>query len=163
MGDADLPIEHYRGYMIRYHAKPNRSPEDPEHYICVTSLRQSKQWIDLVWIKEILGILDGTDHWTTNKLLLGHMLDHRDVVSRSVGTPLNVMADRNGLVLALGCTIPLAYRHTLREQRYTAKYTPQQMESMIFIPAEFVEYVLNPAFEEVFEQALTECDHQAVA
>ena len=94
MGDPELPIEHYRGYMVRYHAKPNRSPEEPEHYICVTSLRQTKQWIDLVWIKEILGISDGTDHWTTNKLLLGHMLDHRDAEVRSPGTPLNVMADQ---------------------------------------------------------------------
>jgi hypothetical protein len=161
MGDAELKIEHYRGYMLRYPEAPNKTPENPQHYVCVISLKQSKQWQDLVWTKEILGILDGPDHWTSDKALLGHMLDSRgELLARSTGTPLNVLSDRNGLTLALGCTIPFGYRRTLRDQHSLAKFDTEQLESIIMVPAELIEWLLNLAFEEEFERALQECDHE---
>lgn len=161
-GDPGLNVAHYRGYMVRY-AKPDRSPENPEWYECVISLGQSKQWQDLVWTKEILGILDGPDHWTKNKELLGHMIDSRaHQVIRSVGTPLNVTADKDGLILALGCAIPLGYRQTLRDQRSLEK-NRQQLEAEIMIPAEFIDAVLGPPFEDEFERALAACDQAETA
>jgi hypothetical protein len=157
-GDAKLNIEHYRGYMIRYQEKPHKTPEDPEWYVCVVSLGQSKQWQDIVWTKEILGILDGADQWTHNKKSLANMMDNRtESFHHSAGTPLNVTADKNGLTLALGCAVPLAYRTILRNERFAAKYTPEQLESLLPVPADFIESLLNPQFELDFDRAVDEC------
>lgn len=75
---------------------------------------------------------------------------HRD------GTRLNVMSDKNGLVLALGCMVPQAYRKILREQRGTT--TAEQLEKQILVPAELIDWVLSKEFEDDFEKALQECD-----
>jgi len=158
LGDKYLDIAEYRGYMIRFKEKPNRSPEDPELYVCVISLQQTKPWQDLVWTKEILQILDGKNHRTDSREALGHMLDSRDVQRRSNGTPLNVRADMNGLALALGATIPKAYRTILRQQNFIDKHPPAQLEQTLLVPAEFLTWVISEEFEKNFETAVHECD-----
>jgi hypothetical protein len=163
-GDPKLDIRMYRGYMIRWTEKPNRTPDDPDWYECVISLDQSKQWQDLVWTKEILGILDGPKHWTRDRASLGNMLDSRESRGPSGdSTPLNVKADKNGLTLALGCAVPRAYRKTLREQNYLTKHAPAQLETMLLVPAEFIKWLLSPEFEADFDRALVECDQEEAA
>ena len=152
-GDPDLEIEDYRGYMVRLAEKANRSPENPEQYMCVVSLRQSPAWQNLVWIKEILGILDGPEHWTKNKASLGHMIDSRETIGpHAAGTPPNVLADKNGFTLAVGCAVPGAYRRSLRDQRQRKR--AEELESELLVPREFIDWMISPAFEEQFQAAL---------
>jgi hypothetical protein len=161
-GDPKLDVRMYRGYMIRWTEKPNKTPDDPDWYECIISLDQSKQWQDLVWTKEILGILDGPDHWTRDKSSLGDMLDNRAPREpHGVSTPLNVKADKNGLTLALGCAVPRAYRKTLRDQKFSEKYSTKQLETMLLVPEEFIAVLLGPEFETDFDRALAECEQEA--
>jgi hypothetical protein len=96
--DPDLSSAEYRGYMVRYREKRDRSPENPELYVCVVSADQSIAWQQLTWAKEILQILDRPEHRTGNRTALGAMMDVRKVrTPNGNGTPLNVMADKNGL------------------------------------------------------------------
>lgn len=156
-GDPDLPIEAYRGFMIRFAEKPNRSAKDPELYTCTISLRQTKPWQDLVWTKEILQILDNVGHRTGDRDALGHLLEMQPQW-RSNGTPLNVRADMNGLALALGATIPHAYRTILRQQNFIQNHPPAQLEQVLLVPAEFLAWVMSEQFEADFEKAIIECD-----
>lgn len=154
-GDPELPIEEYRGYMIRFREKRERTPDNPELYVCVVSLRQSKQWQDLVWTKEILQILDRPEHRTASKASLGHMLDSRQVLAEHTdGIPLNVMADKNGFTLAVGSMVPTVYRTMLR----SPKSRPSPLEATLPISQEFIPWVLSPQFEQNFEAALSQCD-----
>jgi hypothetical protein len=161
MGDEHLDIRAFRGYMLRYKEKPDRTPENPELYICTIALSQPKQWQDLIWTKEILQILDRPEFRTTNKESLGHMMDNRETIGpHGDATPPNVGADRDGITLALGCAIPLGYRKVLREQEFLKKYTIEQLESQLLIPSEFIEWLLSDAFEQDFEIALARCDFE---
>lgn len=156
-GDAQLRIEEYRGYMYRPPEKSDRSPENPELYNCVISLNQSKAWQDLVWVKEILGILDLPRHRTKSKAALGEMLDNRIVLTpNGDNTPLNVVADKNGFTLALGCMMPAAYRASLRKM--TPRPPIEVLEGMVLVPREFIDWLLTDDFESRFERALAECD-----
>lgn len=158
-GDPNLDIRHYRGYMIRYPAKHTPTPENPELYICVISLNQPKQMQDLVWTKEIIGILDRPEHRTKNKNALGHMLDNRRVAApHSPGMQRNVIADKNGFTLALGCTVPHAYREILRRERVLEKFTSEQLEAQLLVPAEYITELLDPSFEADFDAKLLQCD-----
>ncbi len=107
----------------------------------------------------MIGILDAPSHRTTNKAALGHMLDNRESIEPHVrGTPLNVMADKNGLTLALGCAVPGAFRKIMREQGYQKKYSAEDLEEILGVPAEFFEWLFNPQFEDDLERALKACD-----
>lgn len=157
-GDPELRVSDFRGYMVKYSEKLHRSAEDPELYTCIISLEQSKAWQDLIWIKEILQILDHPEHRTNERDKLGRMLDNRQTNSpNGRDTPLNVMADKVGLTLALGSAIPHAYREILREQRYLERYSPDDLEQILNIPAELIPIVLETTFEKTFEDALLSC------
>jgi hypothetical protein len=157
-GDPDLDFRKRRGYMVRYQPKAERTPENPELYTCVIALNQSPAWQDLVWAKEILHILDGPGH-ATHADNLGDMLDSRAVNGPTGdGTPLNVMADKNGFILALGCKIPHTYRVSLRKSLDRPGH--DQLEKTLMVPTDFIEDLLNPKFEEEFATALAECDHE---
>lgn len=158
-GDPLLKVADYRGYMTRFEEKTDRTPANPELYVCIISLDQSKQWQDLVWTKEILQILDDKGHRTYNKDALAHMLDNRAAQGPTPnGTPLNVMADKNGFTLALGSMVPKGYRDILRKQRAKENVKVELLEKQILVPAEFIEWLLSDKFEADFETALKECD-----
>lgn len=151
--DPNLDIAKFRGYMIRSY-KEDRSPENPEVYICVISTLQSKPYQDLTWTKEILHILDAPSHRTDSESL-GHMLDNRETTGRTGnGTPPNVMADKNGVTLALGCMVPRTYRNSLR----TSGLQIEQLEGMLSVPQEYIPWLLFQEFEADFEAAVAECD-----
>jgi hypothetical protein len=156
-GDADLKVSEYRGYMVRYREKRDRTPENPELYVCVISLKQSKPWQDLVWVKEILHILDKKEHFTSSQDALGHMLDSRRVLTRGGdATPLNVGADKNGFTLALGAKVPMVYRNSLRNTK--VRPSLDSLEAALLVPKEFIDWLLADEFEQIFETALAECD-----
>ena len=155
--DPDLRIEVYRGYMVRFAEKPDRSPQNPELYTCVVSLRQSLPWQQIVWAKEILQILDRAEHRTNSRLALGHMMDNREVFAlNGRGTPLNVMADKNGLTLALGSKVPRTSRNALRNAR--VRPSNEALEGILLVPIDFIPWLLSEEFETDFERALAECD-----
>lgn len=155
--DPKLDVKQYRGYMVRYGEKRDRTPENPELYTCVVSSQQSMAWQQLVWAKEILQILDHPEHRTGAKVALGDMLDSRKVlVKNGDSTPLNVVADRNGFTLALGSKVPMVYRTSLRNSR--VRPSPETLESTLLVPAEFIDWLLTDDFERHFEKALIECD-----
>lgn len=155
--DPELNPEDYRGYMVRFKAKPNRSPQNPELYVCVVSAKQPMAWQQLIWAKEILQILDRPEHHTGTKDALQNMMKSRAVLApNGHGTPLNVVADKNGLLLALGSTVPRDYRNSLRDTK--ARPSLETLEGTLLVPGEFIELLLSPEFEEQFERALKECD-----
>jgi hypothetical protein len=155
-GDPDLRIEDYRGYMVRPPEKLDRTPENPELYNCVISLNQSKPWQDLVWVKEILGILDPPKHRTNSKAALGDMLDSRKVLTpNGDGTPLNVVADKSGFTLALGSMVPMVYRTSLRGMKNRPPL--DVLEGSLLVPKEFIDWLLTDHFENYFSRAITEC------
>jgi hypothetical protein len=155
-GDPKLDPKKHRGYMTRFREKPDKTPENPELYVCIIASNQPKSWQDLVWTKEILHILDRNAHWTQNKNALGHMLDNRTTLEpHDDGTPLNVKADKNGVTLALGCKVPHTYRTSLRKARPALG----ALEGMLLVPAEYCEWLLTDDFETHFGNAVGECDH----
>jgi hypothetical protein len=156
-GDPYLDIELYRGYMVRFREKRDRTPENPELYVCVVSTQQSLAWQQLIWAKEILQILDRPEHRTGSKEALGHMMDSRKVLAQNGGqTPLNVVADKNGFTLALGAKVPMVYRNSLRSVK--VRPSLEALEATLLVPKEFIEWLLTDHFEGTFEQALIECD-----
>lgn len=158
-GDPKLSTDMYRGYMIKFTDKPNRSPEDPEWYVCVISTQQSKAWQDVVWIKEILQILDPPNSRTDNKEKLFRMLENRHTTTpNGDATPQNVVADKDGFILALGCAIPFGYREILRNQDYLNRFDVSELEHLLIIPKRFIVTVLDPSFEKKFEEALSRLD-----
>ncbi|NIY77953.1 hypothetical protein HCZ23_00515 [Celeribacter sp. HF31] len=155
--DEQLQIEHFRGYMIR-HKKRDRSPENPELYDCVVSTNQSRAWQHIVWIKEILHIFDQEKQRTQRADALKEMLLSRDTGTPSNGsTGLNVIADKEGLVLALGSAVPRRYRTVLRDQEFLQRYTPEQLEVMLTVPKEKMAFLLDAEFEVKFNSALENC------
>jgi hypothetical protein len=155
--DPELNPDEYRGYMLRYKPKQNRSPQNPELYVCVVSAKQSMAWQQLVWAKEILQILDHPEHHTGSKTALEHMMASRAVLAPNENeTPLNVMADKNGFLLALGSKVPRDYRNSLRDTK--ALPSLETLEGILLVPKEFIERLLSEEFEAQFEQALKECD-----
>jgi hypothetical protein len=143
--------------MIRFSEKRDRTPENPELYVCVISLKQSKSWQDLVWVKEILQILDKKAHFTSAADALGHMLDSRTVLAKNGdATPPNVMADKNGFTLALGAKVPMVYRTSLRNSR--VRPSLDALEAALLVPKEFIDWLLTEQFERDFDTALAECD-----
>jgi hypothetical protein len=158
-GDHELDPADYRGYMLRYAEKPDRTPENPELYVCVISLRQGKAWQDLIWTKEILGVLDHPEHRTKDRTSLGHMIDNRSALPpHGAGTPANVIADKNGFTLALGCAVPFEYRKVLRKEKYLDRFSGEQLEELLLIPEEFIAHLLSEGFEKSFEEALQHSD-----
>lgn len=154
-GDHGLSTEMCRGYMIKYKDKPHRSPDDPEWYFCVVSLQQSKAWQDVIWIKEILGILDQPESRTDTSEKLFRMLENRITTTPNGSeTPPNVAADKAGFILALGCAIPRGFRTILREQKYLDRFDVALLESTLGIPQEFIPMVLSSDFEAQFDSAL---------
>ena len=144
--------------MVRYRHKPHRSPDDPELYVCVISAQQSKAWQDLTWTKEILQILDPEEHWTNTPEKLRSMLANRKTLSpNGHDTPGHVMADKNGLILALGTAIPLGYRKVLREADSLGRYEIDELEHQLLVPNELVSFLLGDTFEAAFEDALASC------
>lgn len=152
--DPQLSTRILRGYMVRWAEKPDRSPENPELYVCVIATDQAMSWQQLVMTKEILHILDPEEQRTRSKLALSEMFDNRigDILG---GTGLNVVADNVGLVLAVGSLIPKGYRRILREQDFIGKYPIADLERMLNIPSEFIVRVLSSEFEQEFERAIT--------
>jgi hypothetical protein len=73
------------------------------------------------------------------------------------GTPLNVVADKNGFLLALGSKVLRDYRNSLRDTK--ARPSLETLEGiLLLVPKEFIERLLSDEFEAQFEQALKECD-----
>jgi len=158
-GDPDLSTEHFRGYMVRYKEKPNRSAEDPELYICVISTQQSAAYQHVIWIKEIIQIFDSVDHRTDTADKLQTMLVNRATnPTHSSEGESHVVADKNGFILALGVAVPRAYREICRKQNFLARYPNEDIEKLLNIPAEFVEFVLGQDFAKEFEAALAACE-----
>ena len=158
-GDSQLDIRHFRGYMVRFSEKTDKTPDNPELYTCIISTNQSKAWQDLIWTKEILQILDPKTRWTDAETKLAEMLSMRIAYSpNGNGTPPHVVADKAGLTLALGMAIPHAHRTTLRLSNALGDFTAEDLEKRLIIPSEFIPAVLDPKFAEEFEVALSECD-----
>lgn len=159
-GDPELdPNSAYRGYMVRPYTARAHSPEDPAAYWCVVATGQSMGWQNLVWIKEMLQALDSEDALTSDGEKLAQVIEMSDVHEpNGDDTPLNVVADRNGFTLALGCAIPKRLRDLLRSELASsgsiAPIRRADLES--YIPAEYVDYLLDEAFEQEFENALSE-------
>jgi hypothetical protein len=155
--DDELNVEKYRGYMLRYQEKRDRSPQNPELYVCVVSTRQSLAWQQLVWAKEILQILDRPEHRTGSRRALGDMMDSRQVLTdNGDDTPLNVVADRIGFTLALGSKVPRVYRNSLRNTLTLPSL--ESLEAILLVPKTFIPWLLTPGFETRFEGALEACD-----
>lgn len=158
-GDPELhPIE-CRGYMVRPSTSRAHSSEDPAAYWCVVATSQSMGWQYLVWIKEMLQALDSEDALTSDAEKLAQVIEMNDVhAPNGDDTPPNVVADRNGFTLALGCAIPKVLRNTLR----TESASPAGISSLRraglenYIPAEYIDYILHEEFEQAFENALNE-------
>ncbi len=156
--DSELSVEDHRGYMIRWREKRDRTADNPELYICVISTQQSKAWQDVTWIKEILQILDPPSHRTDTPEKLKSMLANRHALTpNGHDTPHNVVADKAGLILALGAAIPYKYRRVLREQDYLSRYEIDELEHMLLIPNELVGFLLGADFEAQFNTALASC------
>lgn len=150
-----MSVDHFRGYMVKAGEKLDPTPEDPELYTCVISLEQNKAWQDIVWIKEILQVLDSKKYRTDTPEKLGQMLDNRRTNTvNGTDTPPHVAADKLGLTLALGSAIPHSYREILRAEKYLEKFTKEELEDLLIVPKELIEDVLRPQFEVRFEQAL---------
>jgi hypothetical protein len=157
-GDPKLPATVVRAYMVRFGGDIG-TPERPILYQCVVALDQSPAWQHLAWIKEIIHILDRPEHRTHDTEGLKQLLDHRGKMPKDgAPLPLHVQADHNGLTLALGCALPQEYRHILRTEKYLEKYSAQQLEALLSVPAEYVLQILDPQFEGQFEAALISCD-----
>ncbi len=155
--DDGLDVRAYRGYMVRFVEKRDRTPENPELYVCVVSSQQSMAWQQLIWVKEILQILDRSEHRTDTQAALGAMLDNRKVLTgNGNGIPGNVVADKIGLTLALGCKVPMVYRTSLRNTK--VRPSNEALEATLLVPAFLIDWLLSDEFEKVFEQALIDCN-----
>jgi len=160
--DEDLNPEIARGYMIRPLMRRVHTPDDPCLYWCVISTQQSKGWQHVTWIKEMLHALDSGDSLTSNKDKLGSMLDVR-VANSPNGreTPPHVVADKTGLILALGTAIPNSFRKKLRTHGQTKDELPLNiLADLANIPENFIDTILNDNFEEKFNTALTEIENR---
>lgn len=118
-------------------------------------------WQNLVWTKEMLQALDAEDALTSDAEKLGKVIDMREVHEpNGHDTPANVIADRNGFTLALGCAMPRGYREHLRaEIAENGKLDPLHIANMAsYIPEEYIEFIVNIGFEEKFQIALQEID-----
>lgn len=159
--DEDLSASEYRGYMIRGPIRDDRSPENPELYTCVVSADQSYGWQKIVWTKEILQILDA--HRTSSRELLERSLEMRVALEpHDDDTPPHVIADKEGLLLALGVTMPLAFRNSQRSQVDSLIKRPRsQLEQLFSIPSELLRFVLSKEFEGRFNDALERERHKS--
>lgn len=156
--DHELDVRVLRGYMKRDNPKANRTPENPELFDCVVATNQSQAWQYVVWIKEILQIFDHVEARTSSKPAFLEMLRLRSVrvESDSADSP-SVEADRNGFVLSMGSSVPRRYREVLRRENFREKYSLSDLEKVLFIPAEKIDFLLGDRFEDVFQQALDAC------
>ena len=108
-----------------------------------------------MWIKEILQIFDHVDERTNTKQAFLDALRMRNTEVQSSSNELpSVQADRNGFVLALGSSVPFRYRKVLRAQRFFDRYCPQDLEKLLFVSMEKIEFLLGDTFEEAFKDAL---------
>lgn len=158
-GDPELEPTVFRGYMVRPRTASAHSSEDPAAFWCVVSTKQSMGWQNIVWTKEMLQALDSEGELTSDAEKLDQVIDMRDVhAPNSCDTPPNVVADRNGFTLALGCAIPGKLREHLREEvQSSGELSPLRRADLEnYIPKEYVDYVLNISFEEEFKKALSE-------
>jgi hypothetical protein len=71
---------------------------------------------------------------------------------------MEVAMAREKHTLALGCTVPHAYRAILRKERVLERFTLAQLEEQLLVPAEYVGQLLEPSFEDDFEAKLVQCD-----
>ncbi len=159
-GDSELdPKLAYRGYMVRPSTSRAHSAEDPAAYWCVVATSQTMGWQNLVWIKEMLQGLDSEDALTSDAEKLDQVIAMSDVHEpNGHDTPPNVVADRNGFTLALGCAIPQKLRDALRRELIaTGGLSPLRRADLEnYIPSEYVDHVLDEAFEQEFDNALKE-------
>lgn len=157
--DDDLPPDRYRAYMVLPEPKSSQSPENPAVYWCVVSGRQNAHWQHLSWTKEILQALDDSSQRTNNKEKLEAMLRTRVANSpNGNSTPPNIVADKNGFILALGCMVPARYREILRKENFLERFAGKedQLADILNIPQEYVEAVIDDSFEDLFEKKLRE-------
>lgn len=153
--DDDLSVEHLRGYMVRLQIKEDRTPENPEWYECVIAKKQSLAWQHIVWTKEILQIFDKSEERTNSENALREMLEMRHTAKPGQSGDLpSTDADRNGFVLALACAVPFQYREVLRQNRYLDRFPLEDLEKVLGVPKEKIEFLLKPEFEDHFEKAL---------
>lgn len=86
------------------------------------------------------------------------MMDTRKVLTpNGHSTPLNVVADKAGFILALGSNVPRLYRNALRNFKDSLP-NKTVLENTLFVPAEFIDMLLSPDFENMFEKAIEECN-----
>ncbi len=158
-GDPELKSAFWRGYMVRPDVTHAYTPENPAIYWCVIALDQPKGWQHVTWIKEMLQIIDSASHYTSDKDKLGAMLETRRTTDpNGDGTPLNVVADKHGFILALACAVPREYRETLRKGRFLERVGQDAIANITNIPPEYVDRILDIEFEIAFEKALKEIE-----
>ena len=108
-----------------------------------------------MWTKEILQIFDNGEARTRTEEKLRQMLEMRHTETPSEpDTFPSTEADKNGLILALSCTVPFRYRKVLRDQKVLESLSLEELEKRLFIPAEKIKFLLAEEFEEQYEQAL---------
>jgi len=157
--DDELDPKLFRGYMVRSHMTRAYTADDPFLYWCVIATRQSMGWSNVTWIKEMLQALDSGECLTSSKEDLGVMIDNRiAILPNGDDTPPNLIADKNGFILALGSAVPLGYRKRLREMRKLGALPLNIIETLNHIPKDYIDFVLNESFEGAFEQALKETE-----
>jgi len=157
--DDELDPEFLRGYMIEPNNTGTRefTTDNPAVYWCVVSTKQSPGWQHLTWAKEILQILDDESHKTDNKEKLRAMLENRIANEPNCNGELpNVVADKNGFLLALGCIVPRGYRELMRQENHIELFSLTDLASILFIPEEYVKEVIADSFEDKFEERLSE-------
>jgi len=156
-GDPGLDSNIYRGYMAPPEGSGDRTPDNPDYYWCVLATNQEAGWSNVTWIKEMLQVIDSEKHKTSNKEQLEAILIVRRTDSPNGAETLpNVVADKNGFILALGCAVPRAHRESLRQSGVLQKLGPDKLAGVLGVPAEYIEKLLAPDFENVFEKALAE-------
>lgn len=154
--DPKLDVDILRGYMKRDQPKVDRSAENPELFDCVVATQQSQAWQYVVWIKEILQIFDHVEERTKTTLAFIEMLRLRSTINNGSDMP-SVKADKNGFVLAMGSAVPSRYRDVLRKEKFLTRYSLDELEKILFVPKEKIEFLLGDQFEGAFEKALISC------
>jgi hypothetical protein len=157
--DPDLDSTILRGYMVRQYSARAHTPDDPASFWCVVAGNQDMGWQNLVWTKEMLQALDSEEALTSDSEKLGKVIDMKGVHEpNGHDTPAHIVADKNGFTLALGCAIPKGYRDLLRKEiSENGKIDPLHRANMeSYIPAEYIDFVVDLEFETKFQTALSE-------
>jgi len=140
--------------VVPREGEDDRSPESPAIYWCVIASDQELGYQQLTWVKEILHVLDAPEQRTNTPDRLRSLLESRSGHGHNGDDPPNVSADKNGVILALGCMVPRAYREIMRKEEHVELYGVDALAAMLQVPTHMIEGLVSEEFEEDFERVL---------